>query len=291
MDVKIANKAPSDFQVFIKPAGALCNLACGYCYYLPKSALYSQAQPHRMSDEILETVIEQQIAAAPEPTVNFFWHGGEPTVLGIDYFRRIVELESRYRQPGMTITNNIQTNGILVDEAWCRFFAEAGFSVGISIDGPQELHDVYRRTRDGKASHRQVMQAYRLLRRHNVPVDILCVVHDRNVREPEAVYRFFREIRAQYISFIPLVEPDSESPGGVGPRTVPADLFGSFLCTVFDAWVRQDIGQVVVQIFEEAGRAILWAGPLPVRLSGNLRRCACHRAQRRFLCLRPFRLP
>lgn len=249
-----SSRASSDFQIFIKPTGALCNLACGYCYYLPKSTLYPRTGPQRMSEELLETVIEQQIAAAPEPAVSFFWHGGEPALLGLDFFRRIVALEKRHRRPGMTIANNIQTNGILIDEAWCRFFAEEGFSVGISLDGPQALHDAYRRTRDGKASHRQVMQAYRLLRRHGVPVDILCVVHDRNVREPEAVYRFFKEIKAQYISFIPLVEPSPDSPNGVGPRTVPADLFGSFLCTVFDDWVRQDIGHIVVQIFEEAGR-------------------------------------
>ena len=254
MDTDISVRPPSDFQVFIKPAGALCNLACGYCYYLPKDTLYPQAPPHRMSDELLEAVIVQQIAAAPDSTVNFFWHGGEPTLLGIDYFRRIVELEDRHLRPGMTVTNGIQTNGIFIDEDWCRFFAAEGFSVGISIDGPSALHDAYRRTRDGKTTHRQVMQAYRLLRRHGVPVDILCVVHDRNVREPAAVYRFFKEIKAQYISFIPLVEPDPAASKGVGPRTVPADLFGSFLCAVFDEWVRQDIGRIVVQIFEEAGR-------------------------------------
>jgi len=254
MNTQITTKASSDFQVFIKPVGALCNLACDYCYYLPKESLYPKIQPHRMPEDLLEAIIIRQIAATPDSTVNFFWHGGEPTLLGLDSFHRIVELERKHQRPGMTITNGIQTNGVLIDEDWCRFFAAEGFSVGISIDGPQALHDAYRLTKDRKSTHRQVMQGYRLLRRHGVPVDILCVVHDRNVREPAAVYRFFKEIKAQYISFIPLVEPEPGTPNGLSPRTVPADAFGSFLCTIFDEWVRQDIGRIVVQIFEEAAR-------------------------------------
>jgi len=246
--------ASKAFQVFVKPAGARCNLGCDYCYYLSKNDLYPQATLQRMPEDLLEAYIVQQMEAAPDSTGNFFWHGGEPTLLGLDYFRRITELQRKHQRPDMKITNGIQTNGLFIDEDWCRFFAAEGFSVGISIDGPPALHDAYRLTRDRKTTHRQVMQGYRLLLRYGVPVDILCVVHDRNVREPAAVYQFFREIKAQYISFIPLVEPDITAPNGVGPRTVPSEAFGTFLCAVFDAWVRQDIGRIVVQIFEEAAR-------------------------------------
>jgi uncharacterized protein len=256
METQTAARATADFQVFVKPVGSLCNLNCHYCYYLEKASLYPDATSLQMPDDLLENYIIQQIDIAPEPTVNFFWHGGEPTLPGLDYFRRIVALQRKHCPPGIRITNGIQTNGLLLDEAWCRFLAAEGFSVGISIDGPQPLHDVYRLTRDGKPSHRQALQGYRLLRRHGVPVDILCVVHDVNVREPAAVYRFFKEIKAQYLSFIPLVEPEPGTPGGVSARTVPAEAFGAFLGTIFGEWVRQDIGQVVVQIFEEAARPL-----------------------------------
>lgn len=247
-------KASREFQIFAKPIGALCNLDCRYCYYLQKESLYPRTESFRMADDVLEEYIVQQIEIAPEPEIHFYWHGGEPTLLGLDYFRRIVELQRKHRPGGGSISNGIQTNGVLLDDDWCRFLAAENFTVGLSIDGPPALHDAYRVTRDRKATHRQVMQGYRLLRQHGIPVDLLCVVHERNVRYPLQVYRFFKEIKAQYISFIPLVERQPAPQSGVSPRTVPAEAFGAFLCTIFDEWVRQDIGRIIVQIFEEAAR-------------------------------------
>jgi len=247
-------KASREFQIFAKPAGALCNLDCHYCYYLQKELLYPQTKLFRMADDLLEEYIVQQIEIAPEPEINFFWHGGEPTILGLDYFRCIVEIQHKHRPNGRRIINSIQTNGVLLTNDWCRFFAAESFAVGLSIDGPPALHDAYRVTKDNKATHRQVMQGYRLLRQHKLPVDLLCVVHARNVQYPLEVYRFFKEIKAQYLSFIPLIESQPDSRGGVSERTVPAEAFGAFLCAIFDEWVRQDIGRIIVQSFEEAAR-------------------------------------
>ena len=243
-----------EFQVFVKPAGALCNLDCQYCYYLRTELLYPGSAPFRMPDDLLEEYIAQQMAVVPGAEVHFSWHGSEPTTLGLDYFRRVVELQRKHRPNGKEIVNSIQTNGILVTDEWCRFFASQNFGVGLSLDGPRALHDAYRLTKDHKATHRQVLQAYRLLRRHQVPVDLLCVVHAANVHHPLDVYRFFQEMEAQYVSFIPLVEPQPASPGGVSERTVPADAFGGFLCAIFDEWVRHDMGRIIVQSFEEAAR-------------------------------------
>ncbi len=247
-------KASREFQIFAKPAGAACNLDCRYCYYLHKDLFYPDSGSFRMPDDLLEEYIRQQIEIASERSINFFWHGGEPTVLGIDYFRRITGLQRKHLPPGRRISNGIQTNGVLLDDDWCRFLAAEHFAVGLSLDGPPALHDLYRVTRDGKPTHRRAMQGYRLLRKHKIPVDLLCVVHAGNVREPLQVYRFFKEIKAQYISFIPLVEPQPASQGGVSGRTVPAEAFGAFLCAVFDEWVRQDVGRIIVQMFEEAAR-------------------------------------
>lgn len=243
-----------EFQVFAKPAGALCNLDCQYCYYLQKERLYPESRTFRMPDDLLEEYIVQQTAIAPGREVLFSWHGGEPTILGLDYFRRIVELQRTHCPVGKHIANSIQTNGVLLTEEWCRFFAAEKFGVGLSLDGPSELHDAYRVTKDQRATHRQVMQSYRLLRRHTIPVDLLCVVHAQNVQRPLDVYHFFKEIGAQYLSFIPLVEPEPGSPDGVSGRTPRAEDFGRFLCAIFDEWVRHDMGRLMVQIFEEAAR-------------------------------------
>ena len=247
-------KVSREFQVFAKPAGALCNLDCSYCYYLQKELLYPETKSFRMPDDLLEEYIVQQIAIVPGTEILFSWHGGEPTVLGLDYFRRIVELQRKHRPEGKRIANSIQTNGSLLTDEWCGFFADENFGVGLSLDGPRALHDAYRVTKDQKATHRQVMQSYRLLRRHQVPVDLLCVVHAQNVQYPLDVYHFFKEIDAQYLSFIPLVEPQPARQGGVGERSVPAEAFGEFLCAIFDEWVRHDIGRIIVQSFEEAAR-------------------------------------
>jgi uncharacterized protein len=208
-----------------------------------------------MPDSLLEEYIVQHIAASPDPVIPFSWHGGEPTVLGLDYFRRIVAHQARHRPAGRRIVNGVQTNGILLDEAWCRFLAAEGFGVGLSLDGPPDLHDCYRVDRGQQPTHARVMRAYRLLRQHGVGCDILCVVHARNVRHPKSVYRFFKEIGARYVGFLPLVTREGEQGEGVSSETVPADAYGAFLCTIFDEWRTQDVGRIAVQVFEEAGRA------------------------------------
>jgi uncharacterized protein len=246
--------ASREFQVFAKPAGAICNMSCHYCYYLEKEQLYPKGEPFRMPDDLLEEYIVQHIEASPGEVISFSWHGGEPTILGIDYFRKIVALERKHAPTGRRIANGMQTNGILIDEEWCRFFAAEGFGVGLSLDGPQEMHDRYRVTRGQRSTHKLSMRAFKLLERHKIPCDILCVVHNQNVQHPTRVYRFFKEIGAQYVGFLPVVEPKPGAETGVSPHTVPAEAFGTFLCTIFDEWVRRDIGRITVQVFEEAAR-------------------------------------
>jgi uncharacterized protein len=247
-------KASREFQIFAKPGGSLCNLDCHYCYYLKKEHLYPEGESFRMPDAILEKYIIQHIDASFGSVINFSWHGGEPTILGLDYFRNIVELQRRHQPPHQHITNGIQTNGTLLDEEWCRFLAAEGFSVGLSLDGPQEIHDRYRVTKGQKPTHKQAMRGYELLRQHRIPCDILCVVHAQNVKYPTQVYRFFKQIEAKYIEFLPLVEPQPDEEGSVSHRTVPAEALGNFLCAIFDEWKGEDIGQIKVQIFEEAAR-------------------------------------
>jgi uncharacterized protein len=216
-------KASREFQVFAKPIGSICNLDCHYCYYLNKKDLYPKGESFRMPDDILEEYIVQHIDASPEKAIRFSWHGGEPTVLGLDYFRKIVDLQRKHQPSKRRITNGIQTNGILLDEDWCRFLAAEGFAVGLSLDGPQEMHDQYRVTKDKKPTHEQTMQGYEHLQQHRVYTDILCVVNAQNVQHATQVYRFFKQIKAQYISFLPLVYPQPDAEGGVSHHTVPAE--------------------------------------------------------------------
>lgn len=250
----MAERAVQAFQIFAKPCGAVCNLDCTYCYYLGKESLYSRSVPPRMPDDVLESYIVQHINAAPVDEVAFSWHGGEPTVLGLDYFRKIVSLQRRHLPAGRRIANGMQTNGSLLDEEWCRFLAAERFGVGLSLDGPREMHDRYRRAGNGDGSHRQALRALRLLRRFKIPFDILCVVNDYNVRFAAQVYRFLKDNGAAYIGFLPAVASSPAAPGGVTPWTVPADTYGDFLCTVFNEWLRNDVGRIRIQIFEEAVR-------------------------------------
>jgi uncharacterized protein len=243
-----------DFQVFVKPAGAACNLACRYCYYLEKAELHPAAGVPRMPADLLESYIVQHLEASDGPVTRFSWHGGEPTVLGLEYFQEIIQLQRRHKPPGRRIANGIQTNGLLVDETWARFFAAEQFSVGLSLDGPADLHDPYRVTRGGEPTHARVMLALERLQRHRVAHDVLCTVHDLNVRHPLRVYRFFRQARVRTIGFLPVVEPAAGEPGGVTVHTVPAEAYGEFLCVIFDEWVARDTARIEVQAFEEATR-------------------------------------
>jgi uncharacterized protein len=255
-DLSQQSPAPPGFQVFAKPGGALCNLDCRYCYYLEKTALYPRSGPARMEESLLEAYIVQHLQAAAGGEVRFSWHGGEPTLLGVDYFRTIVTLQKKHAPPDVRLFNALVTNGTLLDEAWCSFLEEEGFAVGLSLDGPADLHDAYRVTRGKGPTHALVMRGWNLLRRHRIPTDILCVVHARNVRHPRRVYRFFKGMGATYVGFLPVVERRADLPHGVSHESVPARAFGSFLITIFDEWVRGDIGRVMVQIFDEAARPV-----------------------------------
>jgi len=248
-------RASCEFQVFAKPVGSICNLDCHYCYYLKKQQLYPKGGSFRMPDDILEEYIVQHIEAWPDSVIRFSWHGGEPTILGLDYFRKIVALQRKHLPSGRTVINGIQTNGTLLNEDWCRFLSEEGFTVGISLDGPREIHDRFRVTKDQKPTYEQTMRGCQLLQQHRVLCEILCVVNAHNVQCPTEVYRFFKRLKIQYVSFLPLVERQPDAEGGVSNRSVPSEAWGAFLCTIFDEWMAKDIGRVKVQIFEEAARA------------------------------------
>jgi len=246
--------ASRSFQVFVKPAGSACNLACRYCYYLDKGPPGTAAVPPRLPDDLLESYIAQHIAESPDEVIRFSWHGGEPTILGLPYFRNIVAVQRRLCPPGRTIANGMQTNGTLLDEEWGRFLAAEGFSVGISLDGPREIHDRHRRARDGRSSFDDARRGYEVLRHHGVPTDVLCVIGAHNARRPLEVYGFFRAIGASFLTFLPLVEPRPAEPAGVSPDSVRPEAWGDFLRAVFDEWVEHDIGRVKIQIVEEAAR-------------------------------------
>ncbi len=247
-------KASRDFQIFVKPAGPLCNLGCSYCYYLDKKILYTGAESLRMSDAVLESYIAQHIQMCSDPVVRFSWHGGEPTLLGIDYFRKIVALQQKHQTSKQRIINGMQTNGTMLDEEWCRFLAAENFTIGISMDGPPEMHDLYRVTRENKPTHEKTLRGLSLLQKHGIANEILCVVNACNVQYPVQVYRYFKQIGAQFLTFLPLVEPQSGTECGVSSRSVRPETWGDFLCTIFDEWLEQDIGKLKVQIFEEAAR-------------------------------------
>ncbi len=244
-------RARREFQIFAKPGSRFCNFGCGYCYYLGKADELT-ASPPRMSDEMLETYIVQHLEAHPGQRVGFSWHGGEPTLLGLDFFRRVVSLQKRHLAPGRRATNGLQTNAALLDDEWCRFLAAESFSVGVSLDGPARLHDLVRRTKAGEPSHHLTIRGWELLGRHGVTREILCVVGAHNVEHSLEVYRFLKDIGAGHVGFLPLVIPSPD--GGVDAMSTPAKAFGEFLRDVFDEWAARDIGRVKVQIFEEAAR-------------------------------------
>lgn len=243
-----------EFQVFTKPVGPVCNLDCTYCYYLDKSKLFGEDKLLHMSHDMLETYIRQHIEATTEPVITFSWHGGEPLRAGLKFYRKAVALQKQYNHTGKRIVNGMQTNGTLLNEEWCKFLSEEQFFIGISMDGPETLHDIYRVTKDGKPTFRKVLRGYDLLVIHGIDPEILCVVNAGNVKYPLEVYKYFRQLGAPFLTFIPLVEKQMGPPIKVHPMSVPAEAFGDFLCTIFDEWMKHDIGKVKVQIFEEALR-------------------------------------
>jgi len=243
-----------DFQVFVKPVGAACNLGCQYCYYLEKQKLYPEKTNFRMADDLLEEYIIQHIYASAGPDIFFSWHGGEPTLAGLQFFQRIVELQHKHRPANCTIVNGLQTNGTLLNHEWCRFLKNEHFIVGISLDGPENFHSSYRLRKDGQSCFDEVFRGYQLLMHYEIPCEILCVVSSANASYPLEIYRFFKHLNVRFITFLPLVEKQS-SPGKlVSERSVTAKAFGEFLCAVFDEWKTFDIGTIKIQIFEEALR-------------------------------------
>ena len=248
-------KASRDFQVFAKPGGAACNLACDYCYYLSKGYLSGGTAMAATPGDLLETYVRQQIEASPVDPIRFSWHGGEPTLLGLEYFRRIVSLQQRLLPPGRSIINGIQTNGTLLDEQWCRFLAAAGFRVGLSLDGPEAIHDRHRLGKNGRPTFHRVMRGFDLLQIYDIPTDILCVVTAQSVQRAQALYSFFKRIGASFVSLLPLVVRQEKRPAAVTADSVGAEDWGKFLCAIFDAWKAHDVGRVQVEIFAQAARS------------------------------------
>jgi uncharacterized protein len=243
-----------EFQVFAKPVGSTCNLQCSYCYYLKKKSLYPETVHFHMDDDILEKYIVQHIEASTETVIAFSWHGGEPLMAGIEFYKKVLALESFHKPANKVILNGIQTNGTLINEQWSRFFADNGFLIGISIDGPAELHDIYRRTKDGGATAYKAISGIKLLKKHGIIPELLCVVNSENVRHPLIIYNFFKQLGAKYMTFLPLVERDPSAATGVSKNTVPSEEFGYFLRNLFEEWVAKDIGDIKIQVIEEAAR-------------------------------------
>jgi uncharacterized protein len=267
--------APPAFHVLIKPTGAICNLDCKYCFFLSKEMLYPGSR-FRMAEDLLETYLKQLLESHRAPQVDVAWQGGEPTLMGLEFFKRSVEFVNKLKRPDQQIQHTIQTNGTQLDDEWCAFFKKNNFLVGLSVDGPKALHDVYRVNKGGAGSFDQVMRGFESLKKHKVDVNILCTVHAANQDHPLDVYRFFRdELSAEFIQFIPIIERVSasmlpianegwsERPGGDRPlytiegnrvteRSVTAQAYGKFLIDIFDEWVKTDVGKVYVQHFDSA---------------------------------------
>lgn len=247
--------------IMTKAVGAVCNLACDYCYYLEKTNLYKDISKHVMSDELLEKFIKEYIGSQTMNDVLFTWHGGETLMRPLSFYKRAVELQKQYAN-GKHIDNCIQTNGTLLTDEWCRFFKENNWLVGISIDGPQEFHDEYRKNRQGRPSFVKVMHGIELLKKHGVEWNAMAVVNDYNADYPLDFYNFFKEIGCKYIQFAPIVErivPHTDGRHLASPMdkeekladfSVSPEQWGNFLCAIFDEWVKKDVGEIFVQIFD-----------------------------------------
>jgi serine-type anaerobic sulfatase-maturating enzyme len=277
--------APPSFHVMGKPTGAVCNLDCKYCFFLSKDTLYPDSA-FRMTDDVLEAYVKQVIESQREPHITIAWQGGEPTLMGLEFFRRAMTLVHKYQDPRTTLEHTIQTNGVLLNEEWCEFLRGNNFLVGLSVDGPREIHDTYRVDKGGGPTFDKVMRAARLMQKHNVEFNILCTVHAANVDHPLEVYRFLRdELKTHFMQFIPIVERvtpelleianDGWGEGNharplytqkgslVTERTVKSEQWGQFLTAIFDEWVRHDVGDVFIQLFESTLAS--WMG-LPASL-------------------------
>jgi len=247
-------KAARPFTVMAKPVGARCNLRCSYCYYSNQTAPgLTGAQPV-MADEVLELFISQYIEASAGPIVSFVWHGGEPLLAGVDFYRKAVNLQKKLLPVGWSCWNNIQTNGVLLDDEWCSFLAEAGFDIGLSIDGTSLVHDTYRKDAAGVGTHHFAQAAIRRLQAHGIQPDLLCTVTPAAVEDPLGVYRALRGYGTGWIQFIPIVEADSD--GRITPDSVTPTGYGEFLCAVFDEWVLHDLDRLGVQMFAETMRIL-----------------------------------
>jgi len=256
---------PPAFHLMTKPRGAICNLDCAYCYFLSKELLYPGSR-FRMGYDLLEAYTKQYIQAQRVPEVTFAWQGGEPTLMGVEFFKLAIELQKKYRRSGMRIHNTLQTNATLLDDEWCRFFKQHDFLIGVSLDGPHELHDYYRVDKGGKGTWERVMAGIALLRKHQVEFNILTTLNAANVDHPLDVYHFLRdEVGTPFMQFIPIVERDNatgfQEGDHVTSRSVTGQQYGDFLIAIFDAWVRRDVGRVFVQIFDVALAA--WVGQRP----------------------------
>ena len=259
--------------VMAKPAGATCNLACRYCYYLEKKKLYKDSPLQIMSDELLERFVREYMQSVTTPEVFFTWHGGEPLMRSLDFFEKVMRLEQAYAG-GRMVVNSIQTNGTLLTDKWCEFFHNNGWLVGISIDGPQEYHDAYRKYQTGKGSWKKVMEGINLLNKHRVEWNALAVVNRMNGDDPLGFYRFFKEIQCRYLQFTPVVErifphndgrqlaaADEGEENRLTDFSVKPIQWGDFLCRLFDEWVRKDVGILSVQLFEAT--LANWVGITP----------------------------
>lgn len=277
----LQHATPPAFHILAKPTGAICNLDCKYCFFLSKEALYPGSR-FRMSDDLLEDYLRQLLESHRAPEVTVAWQGGEPTLMGLDFFHRAVELVEKHRRPGQRVLHTMQTNGTRLDDEWAVFFKQHNFLIGVSLDGPRAIHDTYRVNKGGAGSFDQVMTGYEVLKKHDVDVNVLCTVHAANADRPLELYHFFRdELQARFIQFIAIVErasPDdlpvanlgwSPRPGGERPlytqhghlvteRSVRPEQYGRFLIAIFEEWVRRDVGTVFVQSFDSA---LAWRWP------------------------------
>jgi uncharacterized protein len=252
----MASASCNPFVVMAKPVGPTCNLKCSYCYYQDSQQFYAHPHNFRMPEAVLETYIRQYIEASPGPTVQFIWHGGEPTLAGIDFYKQVLALQKQYLPPAWSCWNNLQTNGTLLDDEWCTFLADNRFDVGLSIDGTQYVHDTFRKDLQGHGTYHAAVTAVRRLQAHGIQPDLLCTVTSSTAREPVNIYRDLRDLHTGWLQFIPIVRWASD--GQVTPDSVSGDAYGHFLNSVFQDWAHHDLGKLNVQLFAEM--SLLWSG-------------------------------